>query len=172
MANGALENKQVNEKNKKVFLELQQKLEEICAVISKMILLDGEGMSKTIMVSVKKAKTQKDALEIASKISKSNLVKILFISNEIEHRKLLSTIGNMNVNVDKMSITVDNINIYKNGKINENQDELKILNNSLNKDKNEHHIILDCGYNTKFEDYYYFTDISQEYISIHSSYNI
>lgn len=172
MANGALENKQINEKNKKLFLELQQKLEEICAVISKMILLDGEGMSKTIMVSVKKAKTQKDAFEIASKISKSNLVKILFISNEIEHRKLLSTIGNMNVNVDKMSITVDNINIYKNGKINENQDELKILNNSLNKDKNEHHIILDCGYNTKFEDYYYFTDISQEYISIHSSYNI
>ena len=31
MANGALENKQINEKNKKLFLELQQKLEEICA---------------------------------------------------------------------------------------------------------------------------------------------
>lgn len=172
MANGALENKAINEKNKKLFSELQQKLEEICAVISKMILLDGEGMSKTIMVSVKKAKTQKDALEIARQISNSNLVKILFISNEIDYRKLLSTIANMNVNIDKMSITVDDINICKNGKINENQDELKILNNSLNKDKNEHHIILDCGYNTKFEDYYYFTDITQEYISIHSSYNI
>ena len=105
-----------------------------------MILLDGEGMSKTIMVFVKKAKTQKDALETARKISKSNLVKILFISNEIDYRKLLLTIGNMNVNIDKMSITVDNINICKNGKINENEDELKILNNSLNKDKNEHNI--------------------------------
>ena len=49
---------------------------------------------------------------------------------------------------------------------------LQIQNINCNKERKEHSIILDCGYNTKYEDYYYFTDITQEYIAVHSAYNI
>ena len=53
--------------------------------------------------------------------------------------------------------------IYKNGTINKY---------NVDTERKENYITIDLGYNTKYEDYYYFTDLTQEYISIHSSYNI
>lgn len=164
MSSGALNNKVITEKNKKLFNEVKSKLDEICAYLAKMIILDGEGITKTIIVSVKRAKTKKDAFNIAQKIATSNLVKILFISNNICFEKILSVLGNMNINIKNMSLYVNDMLIYKNGKINKDELGMNILK--------ENYITIDLGYNTKYEDYYYFTDITQEYISIHSSYNI
>ena len=73
MANGALNNKPITEKNKRLFKRLNNKLDEICAYLAKMIILDGEGITKTIIVSVKRAKTQNNAFDIAEKIATSNL---------------------------------------------------------------------------------------------------
>lgn len=172
MANGACGNKIITERNKKLFNSLQSKLDEICAALSKMIILDGEGMSKTIIVSVKRSKTQQDAFEIARKMATSNLLKILFISSNIQYEKLLITVGNMNINTNTVSLTINDIKILINGKINQNKSELDKLKNAINKNRKEHFITLDCGYQTKYEDYYCFTEITQEYISIHSYYNI
>ena len=164
MSSGALNNKIITEKNKKLFNEVKSKLDEICAYLAKMIILDGEGVTKTIIVSVKRAKTKKDAFNIAQKIATSNLVKILFISNNICFEKILSVLGNMDINIKNMSLYVNDMLIYKDGKINKDELGMNILK--------ENYITIDLGYNTKYEDYYYFTDITQEYISIHSSYNI
>ena len=164
MSSGALNNKVITEKNKKLFNEVKSKLDEICAYLAKMIILDGEGVTKTIIVSVKRAKTKKDAFNIAQKIATSNLVKILFISNNICFEKILSVLGNMDINIKNMSLYVNDMLIYKDGKINKDELGMNILK--------ENYITIDLGYNTKYEDYYYFTDITQEYISIHSSYNI
>ena len=172
MANGALNNKQITEKNKKLFKDLKLKLDEICAYLAKMIILDGDGITKTIIVSVKRAKTQKDAFYIAQKIATSNLVKILFNSENAYFEKILSPLGNMNININNLSLYVNNIEIYKDGKINRNESDMRKLQEDINNNRKENYIMLDLGYNTKFEDYYYFTDLTQEYISIHSSYNI
>ena len=172
MANGLADNKIITEKDKKSFKLLRNKLDEICANLSKMIVLDGEGITKTIIVSVKRAKTQKDAFEIAKSVATSNLIKILFISLSPNYEKILSNVGNTNINIKNLSLSVNGINIYKNGELNNNKSDINRLKESFNKEKKEHSIILDCGYNTKYEDYYYFTDITQEYIAVHSSYNI
>lgn len=166
MANGAIDNKPITEKNKKLFKDLKHKLDEICAYLAKMVILDGEGITKTIIVSVKRAKTQNDAFNIAKKIATSNLVKILFLSKNPYFEKILSPLGNMNININNVSLYINDIEIYKNGEIN------KGYINSLDNDRKENYITIDLGYNTKYEDYYYFTDLTQEYISIHSSYNI
>ena len=164
MANGALKNKILTEKNKKLFKELKYKLDEICAYLAKMIILDGEGITKTIIVSVKRAKTQDDAFDIAKKIATSNLVKILFHSKNPNFEKILSVLGNCNININNISLYVNDTEIYKNGIINEYDIDIE--------KRKENYITIDLGYNTKYEDYYYFTDLTQEYISIHSSYNI
>ena len=117
-------------------------------------------------MSVKRAKTQNDAFNIAKKIATSNLVKILFLSKNPYFEKILSPLGNMNININNVSLYINDIEIYKNGEIN------KGYINSLDNDRKENYITIDLGYNTKYEDYYYFTDLTQEYISIHSSYNI
>ena len=172
MANGLANNKVITEKDKKSFKLLKNKLDEICANLSKMIVLDGEGMTKAIIVSVKRTKTQKDAFEIAKSVATSNLIKILFIFLSPNYEKILSTIGNTNINIKNLSLSVNGINIYKNGELNNNKSDINRLKDGFNKERKEHSIILDCGYNTKYEDYYYFTDITQEYIAVHSAYNI
>lgn len=163
MANGALNNKILTEKNKKLFKDLKNKLDEICAYLAKMIILDGEGITKTMIVSVKRAKTQSNAFEIAKKIATSNLVKILFLSKNPNFEKILSVLGNCNININNLSLYVNDEEIYKNGTINKY---------NVDTERKENYITIDLGYNTKYEDYYYFTDLTQEYISIHSSYNI
>lgn len=172
MANGAINNKIITIKNKKSFKLLKDKLDDICANLSKMIVLDGEGMTKAIIVSVERAKTQKDAFDIAKSIATSNLIKILFISLNPNYEKILSAIGNTNINIKNLSLSINGINIYKNGELNKNKSDINKLKDGFNRERKEHFIVLDCGYNTKYEDYYYFTDMTQEYISIHSSYNI
>ncbi|TXJ38292.1 bifunctional ornithine acetyltransferase/N-acetylglutamate synthase [Brachyspira aalborgi] len=172
MANGAINNKMITIKNKKSFKLLKDKLDDICANLSKMIVLDGEGMTKAIIVSVERAKTQKDAFDIAKSIATSNLIKILFISLNPNYEKILSAIGNTNINIKNLSLSINGINIYKKGELNKNKSDINKLKDGFNRERKEHFIVLDCGYNTKYEDYYYFTDMTQEYISIHCSYNI
>lgn len=172
MANGAINNKMITIKNKKSFKLLKDKLDDICANLSKMIVWDGEGMTKAIIVSVERAKTQKDAFDIAKSIATSNLIKILFISLNPNYEKILSAIGNTNINIKNLSLSINGINIYKNGELNKNKSDINKLKDGFNRERKEHFIVLDCGYNTKYEDYYYFTDMTQEYISIHCSYNI
>ena len=172
MANGAINNKMITIKNKKSFKLLKDKLDDICANLSKMIVLDGEGMTKAIIVSVERAKTQKDAFDIAKSIATSNLIKILFISLNPNYEKILSAIGNTNINIKNLSLSINGINIYKNGELNKNKSDINKLKDGFNRERKEHFIVLDCGYNTKYEDYYYFTDMTQEYISIHCSYDI
>ena len=172
MANGAINNKIITIKNKKSFKLLKDKLDDICANLSKMIVLDGEGMTKAIIVSVERAKTQKDAFDIAKSIATSNLIKILFISLNPNYEKILSAIGNTNINIKNLSLSINGINIYKNGELNKNKSDINKLKDGFNRERKEHFIVLDCGYNTKYEDYYYFTDMNQEYISTHCSYNI
>ena len=172
MANGAINNKMITIKNKKSFKLLKDKLDDICANLSKMIVLDGEGMTKAIIVSVERAKTQKDAFDIAKSIATSNLIKILFISLNPNYEKILSAIGNTNINIKNLSLSINGLNIYKNGELNKNKSDINKLKDGFNRERKEHFIVLDCGYNTKYEDYYYFTDMTQEYISIHCSYNI
>ena len=172
MANGAINNKMITIKNKKSFKLLKDKLDDICANLSKMIVLDGEGMTKAIIVSVERAKTQKDAFDIAKSIATSNLIKILFISLNPNYEKILSAIGNTNINIKNLSLSINGINIYKNGELNKNKSDINKLKDGFNRERKEHFIVLDCGYNTKYEEYYYFTDMTQEYISIHCSYNL
>ena len=172
MANGAINNKMITIKNKKSFKLLKDKLDDICANLSKMIVLDGEGMTKAIIVSVDIAKTHNDAFDIAKSIATSNLIKILFISLNPNYEKILSAIGNTNINIKNLSLSINGINIYKNGELNKNKSDINKLKDGFNRERKEHFIVLDCGYNTKYEDYYYFTDMTQEYISIHCSYNI
>lgn len=169
-ANGALNNKLITEKTKKNYEALKLKLEEICSNLAKLIVEDGEGSTKTITVKVKRAKTQKEAYETAKYIATSNIIKISFSSNESNVYKILSILGNLNINVDKLSLYINSIEVFKNGKIKETAENIKAVKESIRERKND--ILIDLGYNTKYEDYYYFADISKEYISVHTSYEI
>ena len=171
MANATCGNTIITENNKTLFTQLKNKLDEICTTLAKMIVLDGEGKNKTIIVSVKKSKTKQDAFDIAKRFATSSLVKILFASENIRYKKLLVVIGNSNININNFALSINNVNIFSNGELNTNENELSKIKSVLN-NKKEYFINIDCGYNTKYEDYYCFTEMSQEYIEVVSSYDV
>jgi len=75
LSNGLLGNKPINSKSshgKKIY----KTIEEIFYSLSKDIVFDGEGSSKICKVSVKGAKSKKDARKIAEKVSTSLLFKV------------------------------------------------------------------------------------------------
>ena len=65
----------------------------------------------------------------------SNLIKLLFISLNPNYEKILSTIGNTNINIKSLSLSVNGINIYKNGELNNNKSDIKRLKDSFNKER-------------------------------------
>lgn len=171
MANGAIENKIITVKTKKNYTTFTNALETICENIAKMIVKDGEGTIKIAAVYVKSAKTPKMAFDIAKSIAISTMVKISLNINKIDTIKLIAIASETSSQFDPDIVRV---------KINDFLacDKAKIIDNSENKEflksmkLNEYKIEINCGFKTKFDDYYIFSDLTHEYISFNNAYNI
>lgn len=169
VANGELNNKLITEKTKTSYNILCKTLEKLCYKLSRLIVLDGEGATKFIKVNVKRAKTQQAAFNIAKTIATSTAVKILFFAEDTNFLQVLMAAGkcDFELNIDKITININGFIFFKNGKKNQNLD-LKELKHSMR--EKEQYLEIDLGYATKFEDYYMFSDLTPEYISVIASY--
>ena len=167
MANGQALNK-TTKKNYDIFSDT---LNTICQTLAKMIVLDGEGTTKIATINIENAKTKKMAYEIAHRVAISNIIKISLHSNKIDPIKLIMIASECSSDFDyeKATIKFNNILVYKNSnKVNnENNDA---FNESLL--EKEQTITIDCGFKSSFNDHYVFSDLTNEYIEIASSYNL
>ncbi len=172
MANGKANNKLITvdtPKNYKLFVSI---LEDICYRISMMILQDGEGVKKIAKIHVKNAKTESQALEIAKSIATSTIIKISLDINKIDPIKLLSIASQVSSDFDPniSKIKINGYSVYEKSKMLDLNESHEFLNSM--KTKNEYLIEIDCGFKTKIEDYYIFTDLNNDYISFNKAYNI
>lgn len=169
LANGKLNNKLITEKTKTNYNLVINTLEKLCYKLSKLIVLDGEGATKFITVNVKRAKTQTAAFNIAKTIATSTTVKILFFAQDTNFSHILMAAGkcDADINIEKVKITVNDFVFFENGKKNNDLDLNKLKDSMRNK---EQMLEIDLGYSTKFEDFYMFSDLTPEYISVSASY--
>jgi|TARA_B100000131_G_scaffold76427_1_gene72974 glutamate N-acetyltransferase/amino-acid N-acetyltransferase len=92
LSNGLLGNKPINSKSshgKKIY----KTIEEIFYSLSKDIVFDGEGSSKICKVSVKGAKSKKDARKIAEKVSTSLLFKTALFGSDPNWGRIIAAVG-------------------------------------------------------------------------------
>ncbi len=166
-SNAMLGNKPIK-KSDTLFSKFCTTLESICLDIAKMIVADGEGATKTISIHIKNANDKKSAFEIAKTIATSNLVKTAFYGCDANWGRILTAAGRANAVFDpsKATLTLNGFSIYKKGKL-PKVDTTK-LEESMQKENQN--IILDCGSDKKYEDKYYFSDLSHEYVSVNSAY--
>lgn len=135
--------------------------------LAKMIVKDGEGMTKFIEVNVNKAKSSEDAKKAAMAIANSNLVKTAFFGEDANWGRIISAVGHSGAEIDSETIDIcfDDIQIVKNSvavSFNENKvDEI------LKKDEIKLVVDLNIG---KSQATVWTTDLSYDYIKINASY--
>ena len=109
--------KKIVKNNDPVFLNFQKILNEQCLKLAKEIVADGEGANKVITVHVNGVKSKKDANEIARSIASSNLFKCAIFGSDPNWGRAAARIGatNVNVNQNKISISINKTLVFKNG---------------------------------------------------------
>ena len=108
---------------RKKFLE---NLRFLMTDLAQQIIKDGEGCTKFITVTVKNARSKKDAIEVSKTVANSLLFKTAMFGCDSNWGRIIMAIGKCNARVepDKISLAFGNNKIITNGKvskINENK---------------------------------------------------
>ena len=167
MANGMAGNKIINtyNENYKKFCKI---LNNICLKIAKKIVMDGEGVTKFIELEICRAKTKKDAEEIAKTISGSCLFKTAIFGSDPNWGRIIASIGESKAYIipEKINIFLNNLCVCKNStKTNYSQNEAREI---VKKKNIKIKIDLNCG---KYALKYYTSDLSYKYVKINSEYS-
>ena len=90
LANGLARNKKLSAHDLKIF---QAALNHVCLELAKMMVRDGEGITRMVTVRVKGAKTQKDAAAAARAVGNSALVKTSWHGGDPNWGRIIDALG-------------------------------------------------------------------------------
>jgi glutamate N-acetyltransferase/amino-acid N-acetyltransferase len=168
LANGEAKNEIIGRysrnKNRIAFKKL---LLYVLEELTKMIVKDGEGATKSVEIVVKGISNRKNAKKLVYNIANSILIKTAFFGEDPNWGRIMAVIGGAGINIleNKIDIYFNNIpivkgGIYSNISVDIIKDVLK--NNSFK-------VIIDLN-NGKSSYSIYTTDLSYEYVRINSEY--
>ena len=162
-------NSEIDNFESKEFVTLQNAVTEVCQYLAQSIIRDGEGASKFITVEVSGGNNDKECLAVAYKIAESPLVKTAFTASDANWGRILAAIGNAgidNLNIDEVTIHLDNVCIVENGgrskTYTEEQGKQVMLQEEIKLS-----VFLNRGNSTEEV---WTTDLSHEYITINAEY--
>ena len=107
---------------------LKNELTDICIYLAKEIVRDGEGATKFVTVEVHHGVSEEECMIVAYTIAHSPLVKTALFASDANWGRILAAIGYAgveNLDINKISIYLDNICVVKNGNRAEDYDELQ-----------------------------------------------
>ncbi|RLI70450.1 ornithine acetyltransferase [Candidatus Heimdallarchaeota archaeon] len=115
MANGRAENSFFS-KESSDYQTFKSSLNALFSDLSKLILRDAEGATKTIYVRVEEAKSNEEAKKIAFQIANSNLVKTAFFGEDPNWGRILSAIGTVDAEIipGRIDISFDDVIVVEN----------------------------------------------------------
>ena len=143
-------------------------LEAVCVSLARQMATDGEGATKFVTVTVKGAKTEKDAERAARAVAKSPLSKTSWFGRDPNWGRVLAAVGYSGADVVDMKTEVfyDKVWAFKCGKV-ADAAQLKKLEKVLKKDAFEVVVDLHLG---KFSSSIYTCDFSLDYVHINADY--
>ena len=116
MANGVLGNSEIKE-NSASYKIFKNALDEIAYELSRLIVKDGEGATKSITIEVKGAAGEKEAEKAAFSVANSNLVKTAVYGNDANWGRIMAALGYSGIkfNEENVSIHLGNIKVVNKG---------------------------------------------------------
>ena len=161
-------NEEISDYNSKELNDFKEKLETLMLDLAKQIVIDGEGATKLIKITVNGANSEEACKNIAFNIANSPLVKTAIAGADPNWGRIVMAIGKSEekVSQDQLAIKIGSFDIVKNGKIAPNYVE-EPVHQYLKADKINIDIIV--GNNkTKFS--VYTCDLTEDYIKINKDY--
>jgi glutamate N-acetyltransferase/amino-acid N-acetyltransferase len=156
-------------KNSEEYQKIKSAIFDTATYLAQSIIRDGEGATKFLTISVTKSLSHTEAKMIGMAIANSPLVKTAFFASDANLGRVLSAIGNSQVNdldLNKIDIYINEILFSKAGSISDSFDETKI-SSEMKKNEINLHIVLGRGTE---EATVWTTDLSHKYIEINSEY--
>ena len=105
MANGRAGNRPIGGSGKN-FEKFSEALEYVCRELSQKIVLDGEGATKFIEISVTGAKTDAQAKQAAKAVANSNLVKTAAFGSNPNWGRVAAAVGSLGLNVTEKTLKI------------------------------------------------------------------
>ena len=165
---GKANHSKINNINDVKIKEFDEAINKVLLNLSKRVVADGEGASKFITINLNNCKTEIDAKKIAFSIANSPLVKTAIAGEDPNWGRIIMAIGKAGIsfNVDKLSISLGDINIIQNGKLNVNYNEDEISTYMRN-----HDIEINVNISEGLKNFTAYTmDFTKEYIEINADY--
>lgn len=111
LANGAAGNEPLRD-GQRDFDRFQNALNHVCCALARMIVEDGEGVSKYVTVQVRGAKSRQDARKAAEAIANSTLTKCCWFGGDPNWGRIMDAIG-----YSKARVREETVDIYYDGLI-------------------------------------------------------
>ncbi len=167
-ATNQIKNTQVKNIKENKIKSFDTALKKVLLNLAKRVVLDGEGSSKFISVSISKCKNELDAKKIAFSVANSPLVKTAIAGEDPNWGRIIMAIGKAGtkINLRRLSIKLGNIKIVQDGKLHQSYDE-KLAANYMKNEKIEIHVEVFTG---KKSFTAYTMDLTKKYVEINADY--
>lgn len=146
----------------------KSKLSEVCLELAKLVVKDGEGATKLIEITVRGAKTEKEAKIVAKTVGNSQLVKTAFFGGDPNWGRIMAAIGRSYVSLDvsKIDISIQGYPVVLNGYESPNFSEQRLAE-LLKAKEISVEINLKMG---KAKTKFYTSDLTFDYVKLNSAY--
>ena len=151
--------------NEKKILET---LQDIFYSLAEKIVLDAEGATKLISITVKGLKTENECKTVAKNIANSLLVKTAAFGEDPNWGRILMAVGNTNIRFDekKFNLKLGKLQVFRNNKLSPSYSE-KLGLKEFKKRKIE--IVIKLGNSNKTSKVLT-SDLSKDYVSMNADY--
>ena len=151
--------------NEKKILET---LQDIFYSLAEKIVLDAEGATKLISITVKGLKTENECKTVAKNIANSLLVKTAAFGEDPNWGRILMAVGNTNISFDenKFNLKLGKLQVFRNNKLSSSYSE-KLGLREFKKRKIE--IVIKLGDSNKTSKVLT-SDLSKDYVSMNADY--
>ena len=167
LASGKAGNREIDKPGKDfdAFLEA---LESVCVSLARQMATDGEGATKFVTVTVKGARTERDAERAARAVAKSPLAKTSWFGKDPNWGRVLAAVGYSGAEVSDMQAEVfyDRAWAFRRGQI---ADEAQLARLAKVMEKDEFTVTVDLHLG-KYESSIYTCDFSLDYVHINADY--
>lgn len=151
--------------NEKKILET---LQDIFYSLAEKIVLDAEGATKLISITVKGLKTENECKTVAKNVANSLLVKTAAFGEDPNWGRILMAVGNTNISFDekKFNLKLGKLHVFRNNKLSSSYSE-KLGLKEFKKRKIE--IVIKLGDSNKTSKVLT-SDLSKDYVSMNADY--
>ena len=148
--------------------KIVETLQDIFLSLAEKIVLDAEGATKLISITVKGLKTENDCKTVAKNIANSLLVKTAAFGEDPNWGRILMAVGNTNISFDekKFNLKLGKLQVFRNNKLSPSYSE-KLGLKEFKKRKIE--IVIKLGNSNKTSKVLT-SDLSKDYVSMNADY--